>query len=88
MLRSKVVIEGLLNLLTLIDSSTTLLPYLDSAFSSLKQYSPQQACLLLGQLIQRQVFLTTFAIALESDKNTIELAHCLRNYTSELGTSA
>lgn len=88
MLRSKVGIERLLNLLTLIYSSMILLPYLDGAFSALKQCSPQQARFVLGNLIQRQVFFATFAAALESDKNTIELAHCLRNYISELGASA
>ena len=79
MLRSKIGIERLINLLTLIFSSMYILPYLDDDFSFLNQYSPQQVRFLLGNLIRRQVFFYTFVSQLETNKNTAHIAKLLKH---------
>lgn len=60
MLRSKVGIERLLNLLSLTYSLMKLLPFLSGDFSDLKSLSAQQARFVLGSHVRQQVFLTTF----------------------------
>ena len=66
MLRSCNGIERLVNLITLVYSTMTLLPYLDLSFSQFNQYRPQQIRFLLGNLIHRQLFFATFVHSLKS----------------------
>ena len=61
MLRSKDGIECLRNLLTVLYSLMTLLPFMDNEFSFLSGESPQQARFLLGSRIQKELFFATFA---------------------------
>lgn len=84
MLRSKVGIERILNLITLVYSSMSLLPYLDMSFSYLKQYSSQQVRFLLGNLIQRQIFFATFADHLKTTKNHSHIVDIIENYCFQL----
>jgi len=60
MLRSKDGIECLLNLLTILYSLMTLLPFMDNDFSFLSGESPQQARFLLGSRIQKELFFAAF----------------------------
>ena len=60
MLQSKVGIERLVNLISLIFAALTLLPFQSRDFSALKGQSPQEIRFTLGQLVQQQIFLTAF----------------------------
>jgi len=72
MLRSKDGIECLLNLLTLVYSLMTLLPFLDSYFSFLTDVSPQQAWFLLSCQIHQDLFFAAFVQRLKYTKNTLD----------------
>lgn len=84
MLRSKTGIERILNLITLVYSSMTLLPYLDTSFSNLRRYSSQQVRFVLGNLVHRQVFFSTFADRLKSIKNHANIIDIIENYCFQL----
>jgi hypothetical protein len=70
MLRSRDGIECLLNLLTILYSLMTLLPFLDSYFSFLTDVSPQQARFLLSCQIHQDLFFDAFVQKLKHIKNT------------------
>ncbi len=70
MLCSRDGIECLLNLLTLVYSMMSLLPFLDSSFSFLKEESPQQARFFLSCRIHQDLFFDTFVRHLIHIKNT------------------
>jgi hypothetical protein len=59
MLRSKRGIESLINLLTIVYSMMSLLPFLNSEFSFLSNLSHQEARFLLSQEIQQELFKCT-----------------------------
>ncbi len=84
MLRSGTGVERLINLLTLVYSSMTLLPYLDRDFSRFMDCSAQQTRFLLGNLVRKHVFLTTFADVLETKKNLSCFAKRLRSLAFHL----
>jgi hypothetical protein len=69
MLRSRDGIECLLNLLTLVYSMMSLLPFLDSSFSFLSDISPQQARFLLSYRIHQDLLFDTFVQQLKHIKN-------------------
>ncbi len=69
MLRSRDGFECLLNLLTLVYSMMSLLPFLDSSFSFLKEESPQQARFFLSCRIHQDLFFNTFVRQLKHIKN-------------------
>jgi hypothetical protein len=71
MLRSRDGIECLLNLLTLVYSLMSLLPFLDSSFSFLTDVSPQQARFLLSCRIHQDLFFDAFVRHLKHIKNTL-----------------
>jgi hypothetical protein len=71
MLRSRDGIECLLNLLTLVYSLMSLLPFLDSSFSFLTDVSPQQARFLLSCQIHQDLFFDAFVRHLKHIKNTL-----------------
>ena len=56
MLRSKVGIERLTNLLTVLYAFMTLLPFYDSTFFSLSHKSPQQSRFVIGMTIWHELF--------------------------------
>ena len=70
LLRSRDGIECLLNLLTIVYSMMSLLPFLDSSFSFLKEVSSQQARFLLCYQIHQDLFFDTFVRQLKHIKNT------------------
>ncbi|MDE5753807.1 MAG: transposase [Oscillospiraceae bacterium] len=69
MLRSKNGIECLLNLLTILYSMMTLLPFLDSDFSFLSGESPQQSRFLLSRCLHQELFFATFGCRPKITKN-------------------
>ena len=71
MLRSKDGIECLLNLLTILYSMMSLLPFLDSYFSFLSGKSSQQSRFLLSYQIQQDLFFAAFVQRLKHTKNTL-----------------
>ena len=71
MLRSKDGIECLLNLLTILYSMMSLLPFLDSYFSFLSGKSPQQSRFFLSYQIQQDLFFAAFVQRLKHTKNTL-----------------
>ena len=84
MLRSRDGIECLLNLLTILYSLMTLLPFLDSYFSFLSGESPQQTRFLLSCQIHQDLFFATFIQHLKHTKNTFasSLSSTIRSVTS------
>ena len=71
MLRSKDGIECLLNLLTILYSMMSLLPFLDSYFSFLSGKSPQQSRFFLSYQIQQDLFFAAFVQQLKHTKNAL-----------------
>ena len=67
MLRSKHGIECLINLLTILYSFMTLLPFLSSDFSFLANVSPQEARFILGYYFQKNLFFDLFLKASKGD---------------------
>ena len=70
LLRSRDGIECLLNLLTIVYSMMSLLPFLDSSFSFLKEVSSQQARFLICYQIHQDLFFDTFVRQFKHIKNT------------------
>ena len=60
MLRSKIGIERLTNLLTILYAFMTLLPFYDSTFFTLSHNSPQQSRFVIGMTIWHELFFATF----------------------------
>lgn len=69
MLRSKVGIERLTNLLSVLYAFMTLLPFYDSTFISLASNSPQQSRFVIGMTIWHELFSVAFDTPLTSSKN-------------------
>ena len=74
MLRSKVGIERLTNLLTVLYAFMTLLPFYDNTFLSLANNSPQQSRFVLGMTVWHELFLTAFDNSHISSKNVFAFA--------------
>ena len=74
MLRSKIGIERLTNLLTLLYSFMTVLPFYDKTFSVLSHNSPQQSRFVIGMTIWYELFLTAFDTEPISSKNVFAFA--------------
>ena len=74
MLRSKIGIERLTNLLTLLYSFMTLLPFYDKTFSALSNNSPQQSRFVIGMTIWQELFFAAFEHGNISSKNTLSFA--------------
>ena len=74
MLRSKVGIERLTNLLTVLYAFMTLLPFYDDTFLSLAHNSPQQSRFVLGMTVWHELFLTAFDNSHISSKNVFAFA--------------
>ena len=74
MLRSKIGIERLTNLLTLLYSFMTLLPFYDKTFSALSDNSPQQSRFVIGMTIWQELFFATFEHGHISSKNALSFA--------------
>ena len=68
MLRSKTGIERLINLLMIVYSLMTLLPFYDSLFFPLADKSPQETRFLIDRQIQQELFFATFEIQPTSSK--------------------
>ena len=71
MLRSKIGIERLTNLLTLLYSFMTLLPFYDKTFSALSNNSPQQSRFVIGMTIWQELFFAAFEHGHISSKNAL-----------------
>ncbi len=69
MLRSKVGIERLTNLLSVLYSFMTLLPFYDSTFICLTSNSPQQSRFVIGMTIWNELFSVAFDARLTSSNN-------------------
>ena len=69
MLRSKVGIERLTNLLSFLYAFMTLLPFYDSTFFSLASNSPQQSRFIIGMNIWQELFSVAFDDRHTSSKN-------------------
>jgi len=69
MLRSKVGIERLTNLLSILYAFMTLLPFYDSTFFSLASNSPQQSRFVIGMTIWHELFSVAFDNHHTSSKN-------------------
>lgn len=69
MLRSKVGIERLTNLLSVLYAFMTLLPFYDSTFLSLASNSPQQSRFVIGMTIWHELFSVAFDDRHTSSKN-------------------
>ena len=69
MLRSKDDIACLLNLLTILYSLMSLLPFLDSDFFFLSGESPQQSRFLLSRCLHQELFFATFGCRPKTTKN-------------------
>ena len=80
MLRSKVGIERLTNLLTVLYAFMTLLPFYDDTFLSLAHNSPQQSRFVLGMTVWHELFLTAFDNSHIFSKKYIRF--CLFTYIS------
>ena len=74
MLRSKIGIERLTNLLTLLYSFMIVLPFYDKTFSALSHNSPQQSRFVIGMTVWHELFLTTFETNCISSKNVFAFA--------------
>ena len=69
MLRGRIGIERLTNLLTVLYSFMTVLPFYDKTFSTLSHNSPQQSRFVLGMTIWHELFLAAFETNHISSKN-------------------
>ena len=78
MLRSKIGIERLTNLITVLYAFMTLLPFYDNTFKLLSHHSPQQSRFVIGMSIWRDLFSVTFDTFDTPTKNTFSfLLPCL-----------
>ena len=71
MLRKKVGIERLTNLLTVLYAFMTILPFCDDTFLSLAHNSPQQSRFVIGMTIWQELFFATFEHGHISSKNAL-----------------
>ena len=69
MLRSKVGIERLTNLLSVLYAFMTLLPFYDSTFFALAFNSPQKSRFVIGMTIWHELFSVAFDYRHTSSKN-------------------
>ena len=74
MLRSKVGIERLMNLLTVLYSFMTVLPFYDMTFAPLSHSSPQQSRFVIGMTIWHELFSAAFDNDCISSKNVLAFA--------------
>ena len=74
MLRSKVGIERLTNLLTVLYAFMTILPFYDGTFLSLAHSSPQQSRFVIGMTIWQELFFEAFEDGHISSKNLLSFA--------------
>ena len=74
MLQSKVGIERLTNLMTVLYSFMTVLPFYDKTFSALSHNSPQQSRFVIGMTVWHELFLTAFDTNCISSKNGFAFA--------------
>ena len=74
MLRSKVGIERLTNLLTVLYAFMTILPFYDDNFLSLAHSSPQQSRFVIGMTIWQELFFEAFEDGHISSKNVLSFA--------------
>ena len=74
MLRSKVGIERLTNLLTVLYAFMTILPFYDGTFLSLAHNSPQQSRFVIGMTIWQELFFIVFEDGYISSKNALSFA--------------
>ena len=74
MLRSKVGIERLTNLMTILYSFMTVLPFYDKTFSALSHNSPQQSRFVIGMTVWHELFFTAFDTDCISSKNVFAFA--------------
>ena len=74
MLRSKVGIERLMNLLTVLYSFMTVLPFYDKTFAALSHNSPQQSRFVIGMTIWHELFSAAFDNDCISSKNVLAFA--------------
>ena len=78
MLRSKIGIERLTNLITVLYAFMTLLPFYDNTFKLLSHYSPQQSRFVIGISVWHDLFFVTFDTFDTLTKNTFSfLLPCL-----------
>ena len=69
MLRSRIGIERLTNLLTVLYAFMTVLPFYDKTFSALSHNSPQQSRFVIGMTVWHELFLAAFETNHISSKN-------------------
>ena len=74
MLRGKIGIERLTNLLTILYSFMTILPFYDKTFSPLSLNSPQQSRFVIGMTIWHELFFAAFENNCISSKNALTFA--------------
>ena len=74
MLRKKVGIERLTNLLTVLYAFMTILPFCDDTFLSLAHNSPQQSRFVIGMTIWQELFFEAFEDGHISSKNLLSFA--------------
>ena len=77
MLRKKVGIERLTNLLTVLYAFMTILPFCDDTFLSLAHNSPQQSRFVIGMTIWQELFFAAFEHGHISSKNALSFAWIL-----------
>ncbi|MBQ2175448.1 MAG: transposase [Alphaproteobacteria bacterium] len=77
MLRSRIGIERLINLLTVLYAFMTLLPFYDCTFITLSHSSPQQSRFVIGMTIWYELFFATFETAAYPLKMSFLLFQCL-----------
>ena len=87
-LRSRVGIERLVNLQSIVYSLMSLLPSMDARFEFLADRSIQERRLLLSRLIQRQIFIDRFVRSLENAKKYPELVEECQRLAFEEGVAA
>ena len=74
MLRKKVGIERLTNLLTVLYAFMTILPFCDDTFLSLAHNSPQQSRFVIGMTIWQELFFVAFEDGYIFSKNALSFA--------------
>ena len=74
MLRKKVGIERLTNLLTVLYAFMTILTFCDDTFLSLAHNSPQQSRFVIGMTIWQELFFAAFEHGHISSKNALSFA--------------
>ena len=78
--RSREVIERLVNLECIAYSAMTLLPYSDETFSSYQSFSAQETRFEIGQQIQANIIFNSFVESLETVKKARALVKLLEHH--------